>query len=263
MPVLMAACTKQFAQTHLPSHNQWHHARVWAHAKKLVFESAKQGVSITEKDIEQLIIAVFFHDQGMSETASKDHGKVSRKLCKAFIKDCGVPPPDFVDEVLDAIEHHDKKEYDAVNGKAFGFDLQKFVTIADDLDAFGIVGAYRYTEIYLLRKIKPEAMPEAILTNMAGRYNHFAGYFGQCQGLVKSTYQRYIVARNFFKDLNFQINQIGYSEDVFLGPIGVVNIIQTEILEGRKSLSAVCQKVLAPESDFYCHHFWERVQKEL
>ena len=259
---LMKACTRQFSETHLPSHDQLHHARVWNYAKNLVLQSAKLGMAISEKDITQLIIAVFFHDQGMSETTSKEHGKISRKLCKVFIQKCNIPPPDFFEKVLDAIENHDKKEYKKTAASPNEFEIQKFLNTADDLDAFGIIGAYRYLEIYLLRHVNANLLPEEVMTNMDGRYKHFTDNFGHCIPLVNAHFQRYLTSKNYFKDLNFQINRIGYSENVFLGPIGVANYIHSEILGNKKSIESVVKQISLNETDFYCCHFFEKLTKE-
>ena len=35
-------------------------------------------------------------------------------------------------------------------------DLLTILSVSDDLDAFGYIGIYRYTEIYLTRGIDPE-----------------------------------------------------------------------------------------------------------
>ncbi len=260
---LMIECTRQFSETHLPSHDQLHHARVWKYAKNLILQSAKQGMAISEKDITQLIIAVFFHDQGMSETTSKEHGKISRKMCKIFIQKCNITPPDFFEKVLDAIENHDKKEYIETAASPNEFEIQKFLNTADDLDAFGIIGAYRYLEIYLMRHLNVKLLPEEVLTNMEGRYKHFTDNFGHCIPLVNAHFQRYLTSKNYFKDLNFQIEKFGYSQESFLGPIGVVNYLKNEVLEKKRSLSAVCIKATSAGSDFYCLHFFDRLQKEI
>ncbi len=259
---LMIACAHQFSETHLPSHDQMHHARVWKYAKNLILQSANHGMAISEKDIIQLIIAVFFHDQGMSETTSKEHGKISRKMCKVFIQKCNITPPDFFEKVLDAIENHDKKEYKKTAASPNEFEIQKFLNTADDLDAFGIIGAYRYLEIYLMRHLNVKLLPEEVLTNMEGRYKHFTDNFGHCISLVNAHFQRYLTSRNYFKDLNFQIGKIEFSQESLLGPIGVVNYVKNEILEKKRSLSSVCSDVTSSGNDIYCQHFFERLQKE-
>jgi len=261
--LLMNVCAKQFAQTHLPSHDQWHHARVWNYAKTLVVQSGANGTAISENDITRLMIAVFFHDQGMSETTSKEHGKISRKMCKSFIQTCGIPPPDFFEKVLDAVEHHDKKEYSKTLDASTNFDLHKFLNTADDLDAFGIIGAYRYLEIYLLRQLPVKNIPETVLTNMEGRFKHFKDNFEHCPSLVNAHYQRYLTSRDYFKDLNFQIGKLEYFPESYSGPFGVLNYIRNEVLDKKRSISAICKEAITKENDFYCLHFFDSLLKEL
>jgi hypothetical protein len=259
----MNACTQQFAETHLPSHDQWHHERVWKYAKSLIIQSGMQGMTISENDITRLMIAVFFHDQGMSETTSSEHGKISRKMCKAFIQKCNIHPPDFFEIVLDAVEYHDKKDYKKTDASSVDFDIHKFLNTADDLDAFGTIGVYRYLEIYLLRQMQVKAISEAVLSNMEGRYKHFKDSFGHCSPLVNAHYQRYLNSRNYFKDLDFQINRTEIERDSGIGPMGVLNCIKNEILEKKRSVMSVCQEITSTEGDLYCLQFFKRMQKEM
>jgi HD superfamily phosphodiesterase len=258
---LMDACTHRFEKVHLPSHDAWHHFRVWKYAKTLLHYAVKQNVAISETDIERLMIAVFFHDQGMSETQSKDHGKISRQVCKSFFTSYG-PVPGF-DKVLQAIEDHDKKNYLVAQDAKSGYDLQTFLNIADDLDAFGVVGAYRYLEIYLLRNAQIQLLPDMVLANLNSRFQHFAEALGSDKLLVKSQNHRYIAARNYFKDLNLQLKMVEYQPDSYLGPIGVVNFIHNDIMLGKKPVKEVCDKVLSSNADFYSYHFFDRLKKEL
>lgn len=256
---LTDACKKQFAVTHLPSHDQSHHIRVWKYTKLLLHHAVKHSLPVDETDVERLIIAVFFHDQGMSQTIAKEHGKISRQLCKTYLGKSAITPPPFTEKVLEAVEYHDKKEYTTVKK----FDILNFLNLADDLDALGIIGAYRYAEIYLLRKIKPQELPENVLINMTGRFQHFAKMFGNDRSFVKSQTQRFLSAHNFFKDLAFQMKQVECSPYFNLGPIGVINYIRNEIIGNQQSLEKTCDYVLSQNQDFYCLHFFERLKKEL
>jgi HD superfamily phosphodiesterase len=260
---LMDSCKKQFSGTHLPSHDHLHHERVWKYARELIVQSSEYGMMISEKDIERLIIAVFFHDQGMSETTSKEHGKISRKLCKNFIQQFPSGSLDFFDKVLDAIEFHDQKEYVKTSVPANEFELRKFLNTADDLDAFGNIGAYRYLEIYIVRNMNLKDIPEAVNINIEGRYKHFTENFGHCIPLANAHSQRYLLAKNFFRDLNKQIGKVGYSPELIQGPVGVVNYVKNEILDKRKDLFTVCTDINTTSKDDYCIHFFSTIQKEL
>ncbi len=256
-------CRLQFSKVHIPSHDESHHLRVWNYAKLLLQLTAKQGFSVSEIDIERLMIAVFFHDQGMSESLSKDHGKISRHICKTYFLTTGMTPPAGFDNALQAIENHDKKEYSASKQVTDAFDIQKLLNIADDLDALGVIGAYRYLEIYLLRNVNVNALSEAVLTNMSGRFQHFSDTFAANPSLVKAQGRKYLIAKNYFKDLNMQLKLVEYSSESYLGPIGVANCIRNEIIGHKRNLGEVCDMAVSSIDDNYVQHFFERLAKEL
>ncbi|MDP4210249.1 MAG: HD domain-containing protein [Bacteroidota bacterium] len=263
---LFEACNSQFVEVHLPSHDAWHHRRVWEYAKTLLRHASVKGTVISETDIERLIIAVFFHDQGMGKTLSKEHGKISRQVCKAYFAAYPDEPVSGFDKVLQAVENHDKKEYSQGASSSLRkneFDLQKYLNLADDLDALGKAGAYRYSEIYLLRHVSIDELPEKVLPNLYSRFQYFKEVFQEDPSLVKAQNQRYMAARNFFKDLNMQVKMIGYSDRCNVGPIGVVNYIKKEIIDGKRPLNEACREVLSTSEDFYSRHFFERMLKEM
>ena len=260
---LKGQCSHQFTKVHMPSHDETHHERVWSYAKMLALRMAKEGFPVSETDLERLIIAVFFHDQGMSESLSKEHGKISRQICKTFFATKGLTPPSGFDIVLQAIENHDQKDYSTPHPVTDKFDIQKLLNIADDLDALGVIGAYRYLEIYLLRNVNINLLPEAVLSNLGGRFQHFSSAFESDPSLIKAQSHRYIYAKNYFKDLNMQLKLVEYTSDTYLGPIGVVNFIRNEIIDKKRKLLDACNEAISTQSDFYVQHFFERLKKEL
>jgi HD domain. len=261
--VLFTQCSKQFSTVHLPSHDQIHHQRVWNYAKTLLIQYEAMGIPISETDIERLMIAVFFHDQGMSETMSKEHGQISRRICKAFFSNQVFEAPSGFDRVLQAIEKHDQKDYPSLHQTQSEVDLQKLLNIADDLDALGIIGVYRYLEIYLLRNINIEMLPEMVLSNLSSRFQHFSETFSAAPAMVKAQSQRYATARNYFKDLNLQLKLVEYRAESYLGPIGVINYIKNGIIERKQSLETTIKSATSEQNDFYVKHFFERLAKEL
>lgn len=232
MYILFKECTLRFSSIHLPSHDQWHHLRVWHFAKELVAASEGYGITVTESDIEDLMIAVFFHDQGMSETASKEHGAISRSMCSDFFAsgELSYTPSGIL---LNAIESHDRKNY-ADTSAIKAFDMHNFLSIADDLDAFGITGAYRYLEIYLVREVNMLLLPYMILENLESRYRHFHQTFMPFKSLINIQQLRYEKTVSFFNDLQAQLSQKGYDENETQGTVGVLNIIRQEIIGAGK-----------------------------
>ena len=92
------------------------------------------------------------HDIGMSVDPGVKHGKHSRNLCLQFLNKNNLPETDYRD-ALEAIEYHDNKDYISNSFKNY---LLTVLSVSDDLDAFGITGIFRYSEIYLTRGIDPE-----------------------------------------------------------------------------------------------------------
>jgi len=63
-----------FSMVNVPPHDHFHHLRVWHLAKELVTELSSNGHTFTENYIQNLMIAVYFHDLGMINTIDAKHG---------------------------------------------------------------------------------------------------------------------------------------------------------------------------------------------
>lgn len=163
MAELIRHFKSQFKGTWLPSHDLEHHQRVWQNACQICIDSGVQD----EIFYQQLLLACFFHDLGMVYDTSSQHGKRSADLCRNFLEARHEKTDFNLGPLLEAIEFHDDKEY------RIAFDRNPvyiYLSLADDLDAFGARGAYRYIEIYVLRGERIEDIPDLILVNAAGRY---------------------------------------------------------------------------------------------
>lgn len=260
--ILESYCHEIFKEVHLPSHDETHHKRVWERAKELLLQLSKNGAILNEKTIEQLIIAVFFHDTGMSVTMQKEHGTISRGIAKEFLKDKNIHSQSL-DEILAAIENHDQKDYNTsiISGQP-EFTVQSLLNISDDLDALGIIGAYRYSEIYLLRNVSVQEMPDVILDNLHKRYQHMKAYLSFSHNYLKAQNIRYMATRNFFKDLSFQIKQVGDELSTLNGPIGIVNFIKEFLINQRLHVKEASKNASLIASDFYVTNFFEKLEKE-
>ena len=173
LPVLYDYCKSLFDGINLPSHNHLHHYRVWLYAKDLLFGLSDEGRQLSPKEISLLMLAIFFHDTGLTKTLDEDHGRESRRICEEFL----INNPDAfsfnADEALKAIEMHDKKEmYTAVSGDS-EMDLLKTLSICDDIDAYGSIGILRYAEIYILRGISINVLANKVLKNLKFRVGLF------------------------------------------------------------------------------------------
>jgi HD superfamily phosphodiesterase len=158
-----------FYEGSLLSHGIDHHRRVWNYSKVLLHLIADQNLSGIMQLPEKLIIACYFHDTGMSVEPGIKHGIHSRDICIRFLELNHLDSKDNSD-ILEAIEYHDIKDYSS-NKNAN--ELLKILSLADDLDAFGFTGIYRYTEIYLIRGISQLEIGHLIRKNASGRFENF------------------------------------------------------------------------------------------
>ena len=181
------------------SHDLSHHRRVWQYAQELL--------SLTDQAIDQdltdkLLIACYLHDIGMTIDPGEKHGRYSRQLCEEFLSRINQDPADFPDLLL-VIESHDNKSYkeSSVPGKLF-----LFLSVADDLDAFGYIGIYRYLDIYLARGVEPAKTAQIVLKNAGSRFNFFEQNFSNYPELLTRHRNRYNILRDFCQHLESEFS---------------------------------------------------------
>ena len=153
----------------LPSHDILHHRRVWQNACSLMEFFPPDQILPDPCFEEKLFLACLFHDVGLLEHKGVFHGKYSRKQCEKFLSQTKQVIQFDPFNLYLAIEKHDDKNYEDQAEKE-SFPLKTVLSLADDMDAFGAIGVYRYIEIYLLRGMEMEKIAESILQNAAGRY---------------------------------------------------------------------------------------------
>lgn len=190
---------EKWGKTLLFSHDIEHHRRVWHYAKELLSEISPE-VKNTEKLFPQkLLIACYLHDLGMSVDPEVHHGIHSRELCRLFLLNNNLYESDFGD-ILDAVEHHDDKEYKTHWSN--NNEILKILSVADDLDAFGYIGIYRYIEIYIARNIRPEVIGDEIRKNALGRFQNFELNFRKFPELIEKHRKRFLILDDFFAGYN-------------------------------------------------------------
>ena len=254
---------EKFEISPLPSHDHYHHLRVWQNARLILEQLTYKGGNPDYVFVESLLISCMFHDVGMINTMEKNHGKESKEICIEFFntKD---KPSDLL-SILEAIERHDDKSYSGFgplihNSK---INLITALNIADDLDAFGFIGVYRYTEIYLMRGIPFEDLGLKIIANLSGRFRHF---ISNCTGMdqVISTFiQKHHEIENFFRIYNLQIRKLESGEgESKSGPLAVVKQIYRFTLMDFKSIPEVCDHVLETEKDSFFREFFTSLKEQ-
>jgi hypothetical protein len=218
-----------YDERNLFSHGLDHHRRVWCYAKELLFLPLKQVKAIPSCQPSKLIIACYLHDSGMSVEPGPRHGKHSREFCLQFLENNNLSAHNYED-VLDAIENHDRKDYSSSGARN---DLLTLLSVADDLDAFGFTGIYRYSEIYLKRGIVPEQIGPLIIENAARRCENFERIFETKGEYVRYHHKRFDILNNFFIHYNRQVAEYDFET---IEPEGYCGVIQLFMLMLRDNM---------------------------
>ncbi len=191
---------EKWGDTKLWSHDLSHHQRVWNNAKELLLNSDNHDISKHETFCDKLIIVCYLHDLGMSVDSGTRHGFQSMKLCEQFLIKNDLNNSDYQD-VLTAIEYHDIKDY---KNSPDNDPLLLFLSVADDLDAFGHIGILRYADIYLKRGIALEDLGNKVLENAGKRFENFETNFHKYPALIQKHRNRYLVISEFYTAYNQQ-----------------------------------------------------------
>ncbi|RLD50516.1 MAG: hypothetical protein DRI97_16930 [Bacteroidetes bacterium] len=224
-----------FSDGSLPSHDHTHHQRVWNLSKSLLREISQLNSSLDQSLVEGVLIAAFFHDLGMVSSTREDHGKLGSELCENWFRKNELAAPDRFEEILDTIEMHDIKDKRSYS-KITPYEqpaILSLLSIADDLEAFGTIGIYRYAEIYLMRNITLSQLGDRILANAEGRYQNLLESCDMFESIIENYHKEYAVLRDFYHSYNRQLLIESSPAIVFDGPLGVINYIRTLGIEKR------------------------------
>jgi len=251
----------EFSKTWLPSHDHTHHLRVWTFAKDLAEALQREGRQFSKTQLEQLIIAVFFHDTGLTRTLDASHGKESREICKKFLEKHASMPAEGLQEILDAVEKHDDKSYPQRihHGKKLPVDLLTMLAVCDDLDAFGAIGVFRYLEIYVRRGIAMESLAGKAIENLEKRFINLSSHYGKLEGFIQEQEKRCRYTLDFFRALDKQIRQ-DHGLWAEKGPVAVVNILLEKVLHKKIHFARFPEN---PGSDAPGKKYFQDLQIEL
>jgi HD superfamily phosphodiesterase len=242
----------------LSSHGLEHHRRVWKYAREIIRLLAKKDL-ITDPDIiHKTLIACFLHDIGMSVDPGIKHGHYSMELCLDFLEKNHLEKSDYRD-VLMAVENHDNKEYTTFTGK---YDLLTILSVSDDLDAFGYIGIYRYSEIYLTRGIDLTEIGIMIIENAGKRFDNFTRTFGFSDELFQKHKKRYDILISFFNEYNRQLLSYKSGSHSPYGYCGVIGIIDNAV-KNKTTLQSILMGPLRNSSDRIMIWFIEGLLSDL
>ena len=254
-----------FSNYFLPSHDASHHKRVWMYGKEILASLSKINQFIDKALIEGLLISVFFHDQGMSLTRKKDHGKISRQLCEKFFDDRKLEKPDNFNQILNAIEAHDikTKGYYATIRLDETPELLTLLSIADDLDALGTIGIYRYAEIFLHRGMDIRKIGSKVMEDVSTRFNNFSKACNLCPDLINSFKSRYTEIISFYDKYNQQLVADSIPVKEITGHIGIINYIKNFSVAGKIHPRDYTNSLLDFEPTKFVTDFFIKLEYEL
>jgi hypothetical protein len=215
-----------YDDSRLISHGLAHHMRVWENAKEILSLDNLRYLANDNSFVEKLIMACFIHDTGMSVDPGIIHGIHSSAIFKRFLAENNLNFTDYQD-VIQAVEDHDKKQYYPsyrIN------DLTDILSVADDLDAFGFNGIFRYAEIYLERNTSFEKLGHMVLENAAGRFGNFNRRFWTDITFYKKHEKNYKILRRFFTGYNSQLSGYAFNK-TYSGYCGIIEMISEGLLK--------------------------------
>jgi len=226
---------KLFSDTFIPSHDHGHHQRVWNICKELLIKLNRYD-SVAEQDlVEGILLAAWFHDTGMAKESGIRHGALGREMFESFISSTIQREPLRYREALAAIEYHDTKDRSAYPDLNPGTPpgILGILSIADDLDALGNIGIYRYVEIYLKRGISIRELGTKILVNVQKRFRNIQESCAALPRLTDPYKESYHIVEEFFKLYKQQLMIENEAEMVSCGQLGIVNLIRRFSIESE------------------------------
>lgn len=264
LAALYAYAREVYRSSFLPSHDHSHHLRVWNISKQVLKEIAIQNSSLSPALVEGVLIAAFFHDLGMAQSTREDHGRLGKELCFSWFSDSDhIPPPGF-DLILEAIEKHDRKEARFYPGPGTGTSpgILGILSIADDLEAMGVIGIYRYAEIYLLRGIPLEDLGKRILENAELRFHKLTSS-GLAIGLIEEYRTQFDELTHFFKLYNQQLQEVVQAEKIMEGQLGVINYIRSQGITMHVRPEDLSRKAEEEGRELMIRNFFRNLKYEL
>ncbi len=242
----------------LLSHGIDHHRRVWNYSKELISLLPVHKSQSLSQIPSKLIIACYLHDIGLSVETGTRHGKHSRDFCMKFFSK-NLLDKDEYPGVLEAIENHDIKDYPDNPDVC---QLLTILSVADDLDAFGFTGIYRYIEINLIRNNNPGAIGYLIKENAAVRYEHFIRNFGFNDELVQKHKSKYEILVNFFTEYNKQLIFYKFGEQKPEGYCGVVELF-IKMIKDKNGLKELYRELYIYQDDPLMQWFFNGLKSDL
>lgn len=212
-----------FKSTFIPSHNHRHHLRTWQNAKIILSHLTKEKYDFNFNQIEEVLIASLFHDTGLTQTLNEKHGKAGATICQNYFHKRGNFFPGL-NSVLEAIELHENKSFSVK--VASPANLVTIISVADDMDAFGIIGIYRYAEIYFMRGISVDELGTQVLHNLQSRFKNIEINYLRFPHFLNEVSIIYNQTKSFYENLKEKKSK----------ELGIINFIKNEIVDKKQEI---------------------------
>jgi len=225
LPSLNGYLLTAFSSTFLPSHDHLHHLRVWKQSVRLLTVLDKLGTGVDYNLVEGCLVASMFHDVGLVRESGEMHGPCGSDMCKEFFAEGNLEKPAAYREILKAISFHDTKSRDVYavfeRGKTPG--ILNILSVADDLEALGIIGIYRYSEIYLQRGVALEKLGLQVQTNAFRRRSNLLNCCRHLPVFSSEIQDQHALLSDFFNLYNQQVLVVERPEKCSVGELGIIN----------------------------------------
>jgi len=252
-----------FSGSWLPSHDHSHHRRVWNLCKRLLREMDQAQAVPDYTLVEGILIAAWFHDLGMATTTGEKHGASGRLQCESWLRNSSNPLPARYEEILESVEFHDIKDLRTHEGISPGrpTGILPVLSIADDLEALGVIGIYRYTEIYLMRGIGLEQLGEKVLRNAKHRITNLASC-RVCGNLLHHFDIEQKELTGFFAAYTRQLARQPAVIDPATGPARVVDLIRDLGLGQHVRPEEMADMLPADRTDDYVFQYFKKLKND-
>ena len=130
-------------------------------------------------------IAIALHDVGVYYSQERCHGPVSAEKIRPHLSDLNLTTAEQ-DRICSIIRAHDDRSFADNSPEA------KALRVLDALDAFGVIGVYRYLEVNWRRGLRAPEIFDVPLRSLSGRRQAFPDNWFRIEDLrvIHKAYQR-------------------------------------------------------------------------
>ena len=193
------------------------------------------------------------------------HGELGSQMFESFLQKGQFNSPTLKKEICEAIEKHDIKEaliYAPVRTDSSP-GILSLLSIADDMDAFGINGIYRYAEIYLHRGISTMEIGNHILENAEIRYQNIISSCNSLPNIRASVSEGFETLKNFYSLYNQEITDLKNPDSVMQNHIGIINHIRKYTIESQVRPENLQDNLEETGSRELTHGYFKKLKDEL